>query len=379
MTGHTTSAQVHSTSVALLANMLASAQAMASDGVAHADDIDLAMRLGVRHPVGPFELIGSLDATTRGALGLADPEGEGEGEAVSPARVPEPTDSWTDPKVGVVGTGFMASGIACAAAVAGQEVWVLGRRSSSTARAMQMISTLLKQAAQRDRLGGQTTNEVLQRIRTTTDVRELVDCDLIVESVAEDLAIKRSVFAELDAHLPHAELLASTTSSLRVSEIAAATRRPARVGGLHFFSPVAAMKLVEVAQTADVPDALVARAAAWTRSLGKVPVRCVDRPGFIVNSLLVPFLNDVVRAHELGLGSPAELDELFVTEAGHPMGPFRLLDLIGLDVLLATLNGIHLADPDNDRLRPAGPLVQCVARGHLGRKTGRGFYDYSAA
>lgn len=358
--------------------MLRAAHAMAVDGIAAPQDIDLAMRLGVRHPAGPIELTRSLDAATRDALDL--PELDPELEPVVPRAAPMPDglEVWGDPQVGVVGTGFMATGIAGVAAVAGQEVWLLGRSTRSTEAATQAISGLLAQAAQRDRLGGQSAREVAERVHATTDPLTLSRCDIVVESIAEDLAVKRSVLAELDPHLGRAELVATTTSSLRVSEIASATTRRDRVGGLHFFSPVAAMKLVEVAQTVDLSDELVARAAAWARSLGKVPVRCVDQPGFIVNTLLVPFLNDVVRAYEDGAGSPEELDELFVTEAGHPMGPFAVLDLIGLDVLLATLQGIHRADPGNDRLRPAQPLVDCVARGELGRKTGRGFHVYTS-
>ena len=373
-----TRVQIRPASLNLLANMLGSAQSMVRDQVASAEDIDLAMRLGVRHPLGPIEMTRSLDAGTREALGLAEPEAPGMAAALDRARAPGMADSWPDPRVGVAGTGFMGTGIACAAAVAGQEVWLLGRSRRSTEAGMQAIARLLEQAATRDRLGGQSAAEVMQRVRATTELSHLVGCDVVVEAVAENLAVKQALFGELDARLPGAELLATTTSSLRVSDIAAATRRPERVGGMHFFSPVAAMKLVEVARTTELSHAGVARAAAWAHSLGKVPVHCDDRPGFIVNSLLVPFLNDVVRAHEDGAGSPAELDDLFVCEANHPMGPFQLLDLIGLDVALAALRGIHHADPDNDRLRPARTLVECVARGDLGRKTGRGFHDYAA-
>ncbi len=200
----------------------------------------------------------------------------------------------------------------------------------------------------------------------------------MIEAVTEDLSIKRSVFSQLDQALPEAELLATNTSSLQVRDIAAAVGRPERVGALHFFSPVPAMKLVEVAGNERVPEELLLRAAAWARSIGKVPVRCADRAGFIVNSLLIPFLNDTVRAATEGAGTPTELDRILVTEAGHPMGPFQLLDFIGLDVSLAAQRALFAAEPGNERLRPADGLVQHVEAGHLGRKSGRGFYDYAS-
>jgi 3-hydroxybutyryl-CoA dehydrogenase len=273
----------------------------------------------------------------------------------------------------------MASGIAYAVALAGQDALVLGRSASSLQRAQAQVARAAALAAERDRLGGQSVDEVLGRITTTTEPVELDVCDLVIEAVSEDLAIKRGLFADLDRALPNVEFLATNTSSLQVREIASAVQRPDRLGGIHFFSPVAAMRLVEVVSCERLPEGLMNRAAAWARSIGKVPVRCADRSGFIVNALLIPFLNDVVRAGSEGAGSPAELDEILVTEAGHPMGPFQLLDFIGLDVSLAAQEALFASDRGNERLRPAASLVDHVARGHLGRKSGRGFYEYAPA
>lgn len=383
---HETS-EITPTALGLLAHMLRDAQAMVRDQVALPSDVDLAMRLGARHPVGPLTLIGSLDVTTRRELGLGaeadvpatpaaqDPQAGGAGSSSDAFPEGRP---WSDAPVGVVGTGFMASGIAYAIAVSGQRALVLGRSDAAVRSASASTARAVDLAAERDRLNGQSVQQVLGRIAGTCDCAELDACDLVIEAVAEDLAIKRAVFAELDKTLPNAELLATNTSSLRVHDIAADVGRTDRVGALHFFSPVPAMKLVELAQTAELPDATVSRAAAWARSIGKVPVRCADRTGFIVNSLLIPLLNDVVRASTEGVGTPAELDEILVTEAGHPMGAFQLLDFIGLDVSLAAQEAIFAAEPGNERLRPASSLVEHVERGDLGRKSGRGFYDYAS-
>lgn len=371
----------------LLANMLRAAEDMVRAGTAAAADIDLAMCSGVRHPVGPVMLAHALDTATRRELRLdAQPPSltastAGDTESIAGPAAPYRPGAgtpWSDAPIGVVGTGFMASGIAYAVAAAGQHVVVLGRSAEATQSTREAVARALGVAAERDRLGGQSVEGILERISTAVHVSALEVCRLVIEAVTEDLSIKRSVFSQLDQALPEAELLATNTSSLRVGDIAAALGRPERVGALHFFSPVPAMKLVEVVGHERVPDLLLLQAAAWARSIGKVPVRCADRAGFIVNSLLIPFLNDTVRAGTEGGSTPAELDRLLVAEAGHPMGPFQLLDFIGLDVSLAAQRALFTAEPGNERLRPADALVQHVEAGRLGRKSGRGFYDYES-
>lgn len=353
----------------LLAPMLRSAAAIVADGVCSAADVDTAMRLGARHPAGPFELIARLDPATRARHRLPEPAPDGSAPAAAAAA--DHAQPWSDAPVGVVGTGFMASGIVYTIAVAGQPVRMLGRTEAATASAVASIESALAKASARGRIDERQARAAAARVTTDTRLATLAPCELVIEAVSEHMTTKRGVFSALDAGLPEAQLLATNTSSLRVAEIATATRRPDRVGALHFFSPAAAMRLVEVS----APASLTERACAWARSLGKVPVCCADRPGFIVNSLLIPFLNDAVRLHQRGGGSIAELDELVTSGAGFPMGPFSLLDFIGLDVSLAAQRTLYEVGGD-ERLRPAELLVAQVDEGRLGRKSGVGFYDY---
>jgi len=359
----------------LLAPMLRSAAQMHAAGVCSAADLNTAMRLGARHPAGPLEIIAELDPTAREEFELPDVAAEAEPIGAAPdggAATP-----WSDAPVGVVGSGFMASGIAYATAVAGQEVRLVGRTPAAVERAVGQVQSGLAKAAARGHLDEQQARAAAARLTTGTELELLAPCQLVIEAVAEDLAIKRAVFAQLDTALPRAELLATNTSSLRVRDIATAVSSPHRVGALHFFSPVAAMRLVEVVGSDALAPNMLERGAAWVRSLGKVPVRCADRSGFIVNALLIPFLNDAVQAYEDGHGSITEIDELVTTGAGFPMGPFALLDFIGLDISLAAQRSIFEADGD-ERLRPARLLAARVAAGHLGRKSRQGFYDYTS-
>ena len=214
------------------------------------------------------------------------------------------------------------------------------------------------------------------RIRATTRLGDLVKSDLVIEAVVERLEVKKAVLAELDAICPASTIFASNTSSLSITEMAAATKRPGRFVGLHFFNPVPLMKLVEVVRSPLTEHEVIEEALAFVRALGKTPVRATDRAGFVVNRLLVPYLLDAVRALEQGVGTVGDMDEAMKLGCGYPMGPFTLLDFVGLDttVLIADI----LFDEFREtRYAPPPLLRRMVQAGLLGRKSGRGFYDYS--
>jgi 3-hydroxybutyryl-CoA dehydrogenase len=279
--------------------------------------------------------------------------------------------------VGVVGTGLMASGIAEVAAKAGNDVILRGRSEASIKRAKAAVAKSLGRAVAKGKIEQADADAVLDRITTTLEFEDMAEADLVIEAVAEDLPVKAAIFRDLDAATKPDAILATTTSSLPVVDLATATDRPDRVVGLHFFNPAPVMKLVEVVRTVATSGEVEKRATAWARSLGKRPVRCRDRAGFIVNFLLFPYLNDAVRMHEEGYGTPQDIDTAMKLGCGHPMGPFELMDIVGLDVTYAILNSLH--DEFRERRYAPAPLLEHMVRaGYLGRKTGRGFYDYAA-
>jgi 3-hydroxybutyryl-CoA dehydrogenase len=278
--------------------------------------------------------------------------------------------------IGVVGTGLMASGIAEVAAKAGNEVILRGRSEASIKRAKAAVEKSLGRAVSKGKMEQTAADEILARITTTLEFSDLAEVDLVVEGVAEDLAVKTAIFKELDAAVKPDAILASTTSSLPIVDLGAVTSRPDRVVGLHFFNPAPIMKLVEVVRTVATDSEVEKRSTAWTREIGKHPVRCRDRAGFIVNFLLFPYLNDAVRMHEEGYSTPDDIDAAMKLGCGHPMGPFALMDIVGLDVTYAILNSLHHEFRER-RYAPAPLLEHMVRAGYLGKKTGRGFYDYS--
>ena len=347
----------------LLSGLLADAVAMHASGIADGADIDTALRLGAGYAAGPFEVLDELDPTgaTFGRRGAAQ----------APPAPPVDAGPWSG-ATGVVGTGHMASGIVEAIVRSGRRAVVLGRSTASLERLRASVAGRLDRSVAKGRSTADESARALRAIETDTDAQALADVDVVVEAVAEDLPLKQKVFAELDEALPAGLPLATNTSSYRVGEIASSITSGRPTLGLHFFNPAQVMKLVEVI-TAD--EDLAATAETWARALGKTPVRCADSRGFIVNRLLIPFLNDAVHTHELGL-PVAEIDALMVERAGHPMGPFALIDLIGLDITVAALASMAETDPD-PRLVPADTLRRLAAEGRLGRKSGRGFYDYA--
>ena len=354
--------------------MLRSAIELADTGLADPGDIDLAMRLGARHAKGPLEYARSLSPEQANELVGRCPE---DIPSASGERRPEQDHCSPPPgPVAIVGTGFMGTGIAQTVAAAGQHVILIGRTLPAAERAVERVGRSLDRAVARGRIDAEQAALTRSRLTASDQPRDARRAGLVLEAVVEDLEVKRQLFERLDREVLQSIPLATDTSSLRVADIADRVRHRERVLGLHFFAPAPAMKLVEVVRTDTTSDEAAAAGVAWASSIGKVPVRCADQPGFIVNRLLLPMLNDAVRAHEQQAAEMAEIDALMKERAGQPMGPFELLDLIGLDVSLTAQRSLYKAF-HHERLRPAALLEKLVATGDLGRKTGRGFYDYA--
>ena len=283
-------------------------------------------------------------------------------------------------KVGVLGCGLMGSGIAQVAATAGFEVTVLEVEQKLLDKGFAGIEKSLTKFAERPpEKGGiteQQKKEILSRLKGTTKPADLADCDIVIEAIIENLAQKREMFAGLDGIVKKDAIFASNTSSISITELMTATKRPERFIGLHFFNPVPLMKLVEVVRTIATANDVYESAYEFAKKLGKVPVRAKDTTGFIVNRLLVPYMLDAIRAYEEGVGSIEDIDNAMKLGCGYPMGPFTLLDFVGLDT---TYYITHVMYDEFKEKRFASPplLKRLVMAGWYGRKSGKGFYDYS--
>ncbi len=279
-------------------------------------------------------------------------------------------------KVGIVGSGIMGSGIAEVAAKAGYEV-VLRSRKQETADAMvaSLEKSLAKQV-EKGRLEESARDEVLARVSATSQLSDLSGCDLVIESVVEDLDVKKGLFAELDGILGDGAIIATNTSTLPVIEMAVETNRADKVCGVHFFNPAPAMSLVEIVRPLTASDETITAVREFAEKCGKGPVEVQDRAGFIVNALLFPYLNNAVRMMENGTASRDDIDAAMKGGCNFPMGPLALLDLVGLDTSLAILDALY--EEFRDPNYAAVPLLRrMVTAGQLGRKSGKGFYDYS--
>jgi 3-hydroxybutyryl-CoA dehydrogenase len=398
---------------ALLFGYLNQAVGMYEAHYASREDIDAAMRYGCGLPMGPLALLDliGLDSAyqildtmyhqsrdlrhspapvlrqlvTAGLLGRKSGRGfycyaePGNPQIVDAGAPSGPTHELARPvaAVGVVGSGTMAAGIVEVCAKAGLQVIFRARGSDRLAAARGSIEKSLGKAVARGKLSEAERDQALGRITGTTALDDLAEVDLVIEAVVEDLAVKRPLFAALDEVVKPGAILATTTSSLPVIECATATGRPADVIGMHWFNPATVMRLVEVVPTVRTAADVTATIHGLAARLGKHAVLCNDRAGFIVNALLFPYLNDAVRMLEAHYASADDIDAAMKVGCGYPMGPFELLDVVGLDVSLAIQQRLYLEFRD-PALAPAPLLEHLVTAGYLGRKTGRGFRDYSS-
>jgi 3-hydroxybutyryl-CoA dehydrogenase len=396
----------------LLYGYLNHAVAMVEGGYASKEDVDAAMRFGCGYPVGPIatvdaigidvlaDVLTALHAATgeqvhaprpilkqligAGRLGQKSGRGfytysaPGSSEVVA-EQVPDEGGSEparTVTRVGVIGSGTMATGIIEVFAKSGYEVTFVARSDEKVARVSAALAKSLDKQVAKGRLAEEDRDAIVGRVAGVASVDGLDQVDLVVEAVVEDPAVKAELFRNLDRVCKPGAVLATTTSSLPVIEMASVTARPQDVVGLHFFNPAPIMKLVEIVSTVDTAADVVATAREICEKTGKVAVECGDRGGFIVNALLFPYLNDAVRMLDAHYATKEQVDEAIKAGAGFPMGPFALLDVVGNDVSLA-IQEVLLAEFNNPGFEPAKSLRDVVSAGFLGRKTGRGFYDYA--
>jgi 3-hydroxybutyryl-CoA dehydrogenase len=360
---------------------------------ATAGDIDNGMRFGCGYPAGPLAVLDSIGAeTVRAALAaryaetgdhLHEPAGllvtlaasGGSFAAAAGDASAAPTLKRPISTVGVVGTGTMASGIVQVFAQAGYDVVYVGRSAEKLDGVIRYITKNLDRAIERGKATEDDKAGVLERLTGSTEREALGGVDIVIEAIAEDLDLKLQLFKDLDRIAKPGAILATTTSSLPITQLGQATSRPADVIGMHFFNPAPVMKLVEIVTTEETSPEVDETVRALTAQVGKVGVSCADRSGFIVNCLLFPYLNDAIKLAESGVDL-VTIDTAIKEGAGLPMGPFELLDVVGNDVSLAIQEEL-LAEFEEPGFTPAATLVAKVRDGELGRKTKKGFHDYA--
>jgi 3-hydroxybutyryl-CoA dehydrogenase len=277
--------------------------------------------------------------------------------------------------VGVVGSGAMGAGLAEVAARAGYQVVLRSRSAPAAEAARSRLAGRLERDVERGKLDAASATDILDRVRVTTCIADLAMCDLVIESVVEDLSVKKELLAELDEVVQPDAIIATNTSTLPIVDLAMATKRPDRVCGIHFFNPAPAMPLVEIARPLTASEETIAAAIRFAEACGKQPIVVEDRAGFIVNALLFPYLNNAVKMLERGTGTMEAIDAAMCGGCNFPMGPFKLLDLVGLDTSVAILDALY--DEFREPSYAASPVLRrLVSAGRLGRKTGSGFYAY---
>jgi len=276
---------------------------------------------------------------------------------------------------GVIGAGTMGNGIAQVFATYGHPVTLVDVDDAALGRAVDSIRKSLDRFVKKERMTADDAQAAAKRIRTSTSLKDLGGADLVVEAIVEDLGVKEKVFKELDGVAKDGAILASNTSSIWITKIAAATKRPDKVVGMHFMNPVPMMKLVEIIRGQDTSDETTAKVVELAKNLDKTPVEVRDSPGFVSNRVLMPMINEAIFCLYEGVGTAEAIDTVMKLGMAHPMGPLQLADFIGLDVCLAILEVLH-NDLGDDKYRPCPLLRKMVMAGHLGKKSGRGFYPY---
>ena len=279
-------------------------------------------------------------------------------------------------KIGVLGTGTMGAGIIQVLAQNGYEVVLRARRQTSVDGGIAKVTKAFDKMVAKDKMTEEQKNEIMSRIEGSTDISIVKDADLIIEAATEDMEAKKALFAELNELVKPECILATNTSSLSITEIAAASGRPDKVIGMHFFNPVPMMKLVEIIKGLTTSEETKNTIVELTEAIGKVPVEVEEAPGFVVNRILVPMINEAAFVYSEGLASAEDIDTAMKLGANHPMGPLALGDLVGLDIALAVMETFYREFADS-KYRPAPILKKMVRAGHLGMKTGKGFFDYS--
>ena len=280
-------------------------------------------------------------------------------------------------KIGVVGAGTMGNGIAQALAVAGRDVVMMDVGDAQVKRGLGTIGASLDRLIKKDKMSAADKAAAMARISTATSTSALADCDLVIEAATEKVDLKLRIFAELDSVVKPEAILASNTSSISITRLAAGTKRPSQVIGMHFFNPVPVMALVELINGLQTSAATYAAVEELAKSIGKSPIKVKNSPGFVVNRMLCPMINEAVFVLGEGLATAAEIDEAMKLGCNHPIGPLALCDLIGLDVELAVMQVLYEGTKD-PKYRPAPLLVEMLEAGYLGRKSGKGFFDYPA-